>query len=65
MIAMSSPTILENPTASLNRQDRCDRCGAAAQTRVHLPSGGELLFCGHHTRAHLPRLQATGAVLSR
>ncbi len=33
--------------------DRCDRCGAQAYVRVVLP-GGELLFCGHHARAHAP-----------
>jgi hypothetical protein len=49
---------------SLTRSDRCDRCGAAAQTRVNLPTGAELLFCGHHTRAHAPRLRAIGAVLT-
>ena len=32
--------------------DRCDRCGAQAYMRVTLPSGGELLFCGHHGREH-------------
>lgn len=36
----------------LTAADRCDRCGAAAQVRVVLPSGGELLFCGHHARKH-------------
>ena len=40
----------------LTRHDRCDRCGAAAQVRAVLPSGGELLFCGHHVRVHGPRL---------
>jgi hypothetical protein len=36
----------------LTATDRCDRCGAAAKVRAVLPSGGELLFCGHHARAH-------------
>jgi hypothetical protein len=40
----------------LTRADRCDRCGAAAQVRAVLPSGGELLFCGHHAREHNERL---------
>ena len=35
----------------LSALDRCDRCGAQAYVRVVLPSG-ELLFCGHHARAH-------------
>jgi hypothetical protein len=25
--------------------------------RARLTSGGELLFCGHHGREHLPKLQ--------
>ncbi len=37
--------------------DRCDRCGAQAQIRVELASGGELLFCSHHGRAHETRLR--------
>ena len=40
----------------LTAADRCDRCGAAAQVRAVLPSGGELLFCGHHARKHNQRL---------
>jgi hypothetical protein len=38
-------------TAPLTAADRCDRCGAQAYVRVVLPVG-ELLFCGHHARAH-------------
>jgi len=48
--------------APLTRADRCDRCSAAAQVRALLPAG-ELLFCGHHLRAHHDRLVAAGAVL--
>ncbi len=36
--------------------DRCDRCGAQAYIRARLESGGELLFCAHHGREHLPAL---------
>jgi hypothetical protein len=36
----------------MTAEDRCDRCGAQAYLRVTLPSGGELLFCGHHGREH-------------
>ena len=43
--------------------DRCDRCGAAAATRAVLPSGGELLFCRHHTRQHRDRLLELAAQL--
>jgi hypothetical protein len=49
---------------TLTRHDRCDRCGAAAQVRALLPTGGQLLFCGHHARAHAPRLREMGAGLS-
>jgi hypothetical protein len=49
----------------LTRLDRCDRCGAAAKTRATLPSGGELLFCEHHTRKHADRLQQLDANLQR
>ena len=42
---------------TLTAADRCDRCGAQAYVRVRLNSGGELLFCGHHGREHLPKLQ--------
>lgn len=46
----------------LTRADRCDRCSAAAQVRALLPTG-QLLFCGHHARAHRDPLLAAGAVL--
>jgi hypothetical protein len=42
---------------TLTAVDRCDRCGAQAYVRARLTSGGELLFCGHHGREHLPKLQ--------
>lgn len=50
------------PTA-LTAADRCDRCGAAASIRAVLASGGELMFCGHHGRQHLPRLEQLAAVI--
>ena len=43
-----TPSTLTRP--ALTALDRCDRCGAAAKVRAVLPSGGELLFCGHHAR---------------
>ena len=47
------------PSRELNALDRCDRCGAQAYVRAVLAStGGELLFCAHHGRQHLPELQA-------
>lgn len=48
---------------TLTASDRCDRCGAAAQVRVVLASGGELLFCGHHANAHSTRLEQMAAVV--
>jgi hypothetical protein len=42
---------------NLTAADRCDRCGARAYVRVSLISGGELFFCAHHGREHLPKLQ--------
>jgi hypothetical protein len=43
----------------LSAADRCDRCGARAYIRVVLPGGADLLFCGHHGRAHHDALRAT------
>ncbi|MFP5415762.1 MAG: hypothetical protein ACLGHZ_02625 [Actinomycetes bacterium] len=48
-----STTLME----ALNAADRCDRCGAQAYMRVTLASGGELLFCAHHARAHSDKLK--------
>ena len=48
---------------TLTALDRCDRCGAQASIRVVLPTGGELLFCGHHGREHLPKLAELAAVI--
>ena len=52
---MADVTTALAPT--LTAADRCDRCGAQAYVRVRLTSGGELQFCGHHGREHLPKLQ--------
>ena len=48
-----STTVME----SLNAADRCDRCGAQAYLRVTLASGGELLICAQHGRAHSDKLK--------
>lgn len=45
------------PTKPLTALDLCDRCGAQAYVRVLLPNSGELLFCAHHSRQHLPALR--------
>ena len=42
---------------TLTAADRCDRCGAQAYVRARLHAGGELLFCAHHGREHLPKLR--------
>lgn len=41
----------------LTAADRCDSCGAKAYVRARLHAGGELLFCAHHGRKHLPALK--------
>lgn len=48
---------------TLTAADRCDRCGAQATIRAVLPTGGELLFCGHHGREHKNRLEQLAAVI--
>ena len=49
--------------APLTASDRCDRCSAAAQVRAVLPSGFELLFCGHHFSEHRSKLETQGAAI--
>ena len=56
-------TTLTRP--ALTAADRCDRCGAAAQVRAVLPSGGELLFCGPHAREHSTKLRELAAELQQ
>ena len=43
--------------------DRCDRCGSQAYLRAQLPTGSELLFCGHHGNEHRAALLVAGASL--
>lgn len=52
---------MEDILAALTASDRCDRCGAQALSYVETPGGGELLFCLHHAKEHLPALEALGA----
>ncbi|HEY6744591.1 MAG TPA: hypothetical protein VI357_02620 [Mycobacteriales bacterium] len=47
--------------ATLTAADRCDRCGARATARITLSGGGELFFCGHHTRRYDQALRAVDA----
>lgn len=48
---------MDTAVLELTTADRCDRCGAQAYLRVTLTSGGELLFCAHHARAHQDKLK--------
>ncbi|MEU4668574.1 MULTISPECIES: hypothetical protein [unclassified Amycolatopsis] len=59
---MTSPTLTR---PELTAADRCDRCGAAAQVRAVLSSGGELLFCGHHAREHEAKLKELAAEIQK
>ncbi|MHA6799083.1 DUF7455 domain-containing protein [Bounagaea algeriensis] len=57
------PQTLTRP--ELTAADRCDRCGAAAKLRAVLPSGGELLFCGHHAREYEDGLRQAEADIAQ
>lgn len=46
----------------LTAADRCDRCGAKAYVRARLHAGGELLFCAHHGREHIPALKGLAEI---
>lgn len=49
-------------TRELKAADRCDSCNAQAFVRITLPSGRDLLFCGHDYAQHesaLKRAEAT------
>ncbi len=50
-------------TPRLDATDRCDRCGSQAYVRARLHNGGELLFCAHHGREHLPRLREHAEII--
>jgi hypothetical protein len=56
-----TPTLIPDTVAVLTAADRCDRCGARATSRVTLTGGGELTFCGHHTRRYDEALRAADA----
>lgn len=45
----------------LNSTDRCDGCGVQAWARVRVPSGRELLLCGHHFAQHEAKLREADA----
>jgi hypothetical protein len=46
----------------LTAADRCDRCSAQAYVRATLHAGGELLFCAHHGRQHIPALSGLAEI---
>jgi hypothetical protein len=46
---------------ALTAADRCDRCGAQGYVRVTLPTGGTLIFCGHHAKKHEEKLKLIAA----
>ena len=59
-----TPTLIPDTVAAiLTAADRCDRCGARAASRVTLTGGGELFFCGHHTRRYDEALRAASATM--
>ena len=60
MDVLAHPSAAEAP---LELTDRCDRCSSRAYVRATLPSGRDLLFCGHHGNAHGPALLAAGATV--
>jgi hypothetical protein len=59
-----SATALDTPVRELVKGDRCDSCGAQAFVQVTMPSGFELLFCGHHFSRSEMALGTQGAVVT-
>jgi hypothetical protein len=74
-VTVPAPTVVAPPA----RTDRCDApavvgrqggrtdrgaCGAQGSVRAVLPSGRDLVFCGHHGREHEAALAAAGAAMS-
>lgn len=58
----SSLSHLETPV--FTAADRCDACTARAKAKVILSSGGELIFCGHHTEKYRAALASQGAMIT-
>lgn len=56
-------TLFQEPVPSASEFDltSCDRCPAAAQVTVFLPSGNELVLCGHHYNANHDALREADA----
>jgi hypothetical protein len=61
MAMQAEDLLVERPT-TLVAADRCDRCSAQAYVRATLHAGGELLFCAHHGKEHIPALEAIATI---
>ncbi|HEY0356984.1 MAG TPA: hypothetical protein VGD11_00300 [Mycobacteriales bacterium] len=59
-----SATALDSQVRKLAIADRCDSCGAQAFVLTTMPSGHELLFCGHHFSKNEPVLASQGATVT-
>jgi hypothetical protein len=57
MSQMTQTLTTTPPTDELVVPFHCDRCGALAKVRVVLPSGSDLVFCGHHAREYEGKLR--------
>lgn len=53
----------KNPSVEFTAQDRCDRCQARAVSAAN-KDDMELLFCGHHIKAHNLALEMSGWIVS-
>lgn len=52
VVSRAAFDMLIHARADIAPNTRCDRCIAAAQTRVTFYTGSVLYLCGHHWRAH-------------
>lgn len=57
----TTQTLIADAAVPLTALDRCDRCASQAYVRAMMPSGAELLFCGHHVNEHRASLLVAGA----
>jgi hypothetical protein len=55
--------MLSTQDNQLTKQDRCDRCGSQAYVHVVLPSGNDLMFCGHHWKVNKDKISSLEHVL--
>lgn len=58
---MSTTATLPTVRAAALVLATCDRCPQAGANRYVLPSGLDLVLCGHHTRQHGVELFVAGA----